>query len=479
MLLGSGRQSACLHLPRSNMIPVRVKEQGKAWPWGEATPLAVAVPRKSLWAPLPDSLKSYPTPPDLTIPPPFSKAAFPPLPISTPAPKVCPSAFPSPAPASNFDITAEQPCKDIDASVSTLNSTERYMSEFFTKRCEGRCPGIACIFTHRSEQIRRKPHRLSTGYFNYTNIKCQRNGCNLLDCPFAHTSEEVLYHPEQYKTTFCVYGVGQTGVCVGFGVHCPFAHSERELRKAAPFNSTNDQERKPELLSPESQSKWSLQHEQCCKGPSDKPASLNITTYKTSACHRSACKASMCPNYHTAFDRRRSPKLFSYLSVPCKFAFDLSQRKYTRPDKCPQGDNCRFAHTKYESYYHPQFYKTQLCCYYATSGVCKRGSLCAYVHDGKETATPRQECSLEMVTALMSSNQQLAKETGSLKCQVEAMKCAIKSLTSKLTCPACNSHERGIFLTCGDSVCQSCSHDMHETCPLCLKAVNVVGAIRL
>lgn len=452
------------------MIPV-VKEQGKAWPWGAAKPLAVAVPRKSLWAPLPDSLKSYPTPPDLTIPPPFSKAAFPPLPSSTVTPKACLSVFPCPVPDSNFDITAEQPCKDTDPSIST----ERYMSEFFTKRCEGRCPGVSCMFTHRSEEIRRKPQRMSSGYFNYTNIKCQRSGCSGQDCPFAHTSEEVLYHPEQYKTTLCVYGVAQTGVCVGFGVHCPFAHSERELRKAAVFNAHNDQERKPELLSPEAQAKWTLEH---CKVPCDKP-SVNTNTYKTIACRRSACKASMCPNYHTAFDRRRNPKVFSYLSVPCKFAFDLSQRKYTRPDKCPQGDNCRFAHTKYESYYHPQFYKTQLCCYYATSGVCKRGTLCAYVHDGKETASQTQECSLEMVSALMSSNQQLAKETGSLKCQVEAMKCAIKSLTSKLTCPACSSHERGVFLTCGDSICQSCSLNMSSTCPLCLKAVNVVGAIRL
>lgn len=457
------------------MIPVRGKD--KAWPWGDSKPVAVAVPRKSLWTPLPDSLKSYPTPPDLTIPPPFSKAAFPPLPSSTQKPTK--AAFPSPTPGSNFDITAETPCKDIDTPISSVNTADRYMSEFFTKRCDGRCPGISCMFTHRSEQIRRKPERLPTGYFNYTNIKCQRSGCIQPDCPFAHTSEEVLYHPEQYKTTLCVYGKGHTGVCVGFGVHCPFAHSERELRKAVPFNANNENDLKPELLSPETQEKWALKLQTPCKRQSDKPGTVNIDTYKTVACHRSACKTSLCPNYHTSFDKRRSPKRFSYLSVPCKFAFDLSQRKFTRPDKCPQGENCRFAHTKYESYYHPQFYKTQLCCYYATSGVCKRGMLCAYVHDGNETATPTQECSLEMVTALMSSNQQLAKETGSLKCQVEAMKCAIKSMVSKLTCPACNSQERGVFLTCGDSLCLNCSHSMHDTCPLCLKAVNIVGAIRL
>lgn len=284
-----------------------------------------------------------------------------------------------------------------------------------------------------------------------------------------------MYHPEQYKTRMCGYGVNGNGVCGGFGVHCPFAHRQDEIRRPESFNCKDENEKKPEVNTQKEQEMWVEKMQKKKK----KQGNLDIETYKTVACCRTGCKSSVCPNYHNAFDKRRNPKLFSYLSVPCKFAFDLSQRKFVRPGNCPQGDNCHFAHTKYESYYHPQFYKTQICCYYATSGVCKRGGLCAYVHDGKENVTPVQECNLEMVTAMMTSNQQLAKETGSLKCQVDSLKCAIKLLTSKVTCPHCHLHERSLFLTCGDSICQSCSQIHPNTCPLCHLTISVVGSIRL
>lgn len=85
-------------------------------------------------------------------------------------------------------------------------------------------------------------------------------------------------------------------------------------------------------------------------------------------------KAARCYGFHDAkkrADRRRVPfgpdGRLRYWADQCP--------KWRASGKCPEGDNCLFAHTDVEQLYHPSKYKTSEC-----EGKKCWGDVCAFIH---------------------------------------------------------------------------------------------------
>lgn len=83
-----------------------------------------------------------------------------------------------------------------------------------------------------------------------------------------------------------------------------------------------------------------------------------------------------CPYYHdSAKDRRR--ELGTYRSVICEYI--------RRKKKCPQKEDCEFAHNNVEVFYHPDKYKAKFCSSFTNkTGICEYGDFCAFAHSEEE-----------------------------------------------------------------------------------------------
>ncbi|KAF3324478.1 Zinc finger CCCH domain-containing protein 49 [Carex littledalei] len=70
--------------------------------------------------------------------------------------------------------------------------------------------------------------------------------------------------------------------------------------------------------------------------------------------------------------RRRDPRTYSYTGKPCA---DFRKR-----GQCENGDRCQFAHGVFETWLHPDKYKTQMC---RDQGNCQR-KVCFFAHSEME-----------------------------------------------------------------------------------------------
>lgn len=328
-----------------------------------------------------------------------------------------------------------------------------YLDSYKIQACElASCSDPFCLKAHRGEPLRRRPIRLESGQWSYTAVPCANLQCDKQNCGFAHSVDERLYHPDLFKTTLCSFPVGTDGVCSINGRHCPFAHSETEMR--------NPSSKKPKL-------------------PEIPTEVIDIATYKIYKCPSTACKLKPCAYYHNQYDRRRDPKTHAYCSIPCKNVYDSSRKKFSHPEKCKNGDECKYAHTKFEAYYHPAFYRTQVCSQFSSQGRCDRGSGCAFLHP----TTPPSPYPTSMLTQLLQSNQRLVKEHDSLKTQLESLKTTLKTLKRKAICPACKVSGKAVYLSCGHLVCDLCaaalSQQVVHKCPVCSIDVRPLCAMRL
>lgn len=247
----------------------------------------------------------------------------------------------------------------------------------------------------------------------------------------------------------CNFHVGADGVCTINGRHCPFAHSDTEVR--SPTQKTQEI-------------------------PSE---SLDISTYKIYKCSSVACKLKPCACYHNQYDRRRDPKVHSYCSIPCKNVYDSTRKKFSHPEKCKNGEECKYAHTKFEAYYHPAFYRTQVCSQFSAQGRCDRGIGCAFLHP----ATVPSPYPASMLSQLLQSNQRLVKEHDALKTQLEGLKASLRTLKRKAICPSCKVNGKTVYLSCGHLLCDLCAAAMVQQpvhkCVVCSLEVRPLCTMRL
>ena len=329
----------------------------------------------------------------------------------------------------------------------------RYLEQFHTKKCERDCAGASCISTHVGEFLRRPLHRLESGQWNYSSSPCSTQQCNLQSCSLAHSYDERLYHPDVYKTSYCSYPQDERSGCQGYGQHCPFAHSPQDLRLSSgksieQMTPTKEKEEK-------------------------KDAYYDLNTFKISRCPDTQCNKKPCLNYHNPFDRRRDPSQVPYSSLPCKNVYNSPMKKFSHPDRCKNGDACKYAHTKFEAYYHPAFYKTQYCSKLLTHGTCKRGETCAFLHPEQPEAQPKS-----LLSQLLRSNQKLTEEHTALSSEFESLKEEMTRLKKKVCCPLCRKSDKAVYLSCGHLLCQGCS-TLSGVCPVCAVECVPLCALRL
>lgn len=63
--------------------------------------------------------------------------------------------------------------------------------------------------------------------------------------------------------------------------------------------------------------------------------------------------------------------------------------QYVKEDmKCPDGENCPYAHSTVQEHYHEQKYKKYFCFHYPyTIDQCPYGDFCSYAHNEEEILT--------------------------------------------------------------------------------------------
>lgn len=84
-----------------------------------------------------------------------------------------------------------------------------------------------------------------------------------------------------------------------------------------------------------------------------------------------------CPFLHPGEKvRRRDPRRYAYSSELCS--------EFRKNGKCPDRDNCRFAHGVFEVWLHPERYRTQLC----RDGVACNRKVCFFAHSSGQLRWP-------------------------------------------------------------------------------------------
>ncbi|CAN0023122.1 unnamed protein product [Lampetra planeri] len=283
-----------------------------------------------------------------------------------------------------------------------------YLKEFRTEQCslflQHKCTQhrpYTCFHWHFLNQRRRRPIRRRDGTFNYSpDVYCSKydetTGVCLDgdECQYLHRSTgdtERRYHLRYYKTSSCIHETDARGHCVKNGVHCAFAHGPQDLRpavydirdlqaqEAAQNGHSAGGEVGSELLSvaaSQTMIERALGEDQRWQD-----SNFVLANYKTDPCKKPPrlCRQGYaCPYFHSSRDRRRSPRLHKYRSVPCPSV--KQGEDWCEPDKCEVGDDCQFSHTRPEQQFHPEIYKSTKCNDMQQLAFCPRGPFCAFAH---------------------------------------------------------------------------------------------------
>lgn len=101
----------------------------------------------------------------------------------------------------------------------------------------------------------------------------------------------------------------------------------------------------------------------------------------------------------------------------------------------------------------------------------------------KRSRKSRSEASFSSLTSLMMINQNLTRQITALKAEIEEAKCAIETVEKQVLCKACKTYDRGVYLTCGDLVCEPCAADIaaaeKKVCPACARPTSLGFMVKL
>jgi len=119
------------------------------------------------------------------------------------------------------------------------------------------------------------------------------------------------------------------------------------------------------------------------------PTEFNPLTYKMYRCPLGPiCKLDrkLCLNYHSKKDKRRNPIL--YKAEFCPNLYDVKNKcKPLADGKCDSGDKCKFAHNKYEYFYHPDKFRKLKCKQEddpQNNKQCRERLICPYYHESDQ-----------------------------------------------------------------------------------------------
>ena len=372
----------------------------------------------------------------------------------------------------------------------------RYLEHFEVSFCPENCTAADCIYFHKGRVVRarRKPVRLSNGVWHYLPVACLEEGCAEVSCAFAHCQSEILYHPMTYKTQPCAYQLTSTETCTKYAHHCPFIHPQLDGAGLLgfPYNRFNPSESLPVFLNLQDQTDYNEQMRhfsdtfvsltdarknkiaETKADETDNDAAFARETYKIHPCSRFACKRDgKCVDYHTFWERRRANDGL-YAQQPCGYVYDEGQKKFLEAGRCALGDECQYAHTENEVFFHRFFFRKKPCLNFLQLSSCPH-PYCPFLHE--RNANPRLPAPVptpllplqplppelppqpDITSALSTKAQAVQANISRLLQEIHSAEAELRALDSASACTACKRQDFLYVLLCGHTLCSSCAEE--------------------
>jgi hypothetical protein len=225
-------------------------------------------------------------------------------------------------------------------------------------------------------------------YFSYFPMKCLYVEQKLEDClyddlcPFAHCDDEINYHPLIYKKIACIYKNIED--CEK-KEKCHFYHENSEKMESE-IDFTDDNiisliSKIQDIYEKTSNEQKYINEE--IRNEYFIPSEFNPITYKTHKCPLNLlCKlpVNQCLNYHDNKNDRRRP-FQTYNAEFCKNIFNLKTKKIIKGKTCPNNDDCKKCHNKFEIMYHPDQFRKHKCPLILKGKSCQNRLICPFTHD--------------------------------------------------------------------------------------------------
>lgn len=229
-------------------------------------------------------------------------------------------------------------------------------------------------------------------YFNYIPIKCLEEHPEddietKQNCGFAHNVIELKFHPFVYKKFKCNNPNCNKDGCYSY--HTNNDGEPLDMETEVDFDSKEIKIIK-DILSELIFTKKGKDSKYKAKEKNDFiPTEFNPLTYKMYRCPLGPiCKLDrkLCLNYHSKKDKRRNPIL--YKAEFCPNLYDVKNKcKPLADGKCDSGDKCKFAHNKYEYFYHPDKFRKLKCKQEddpQNNKQCRERLICPYYHESDQ-----------------------------------------------------------------------------------------------
>ena len=225
-------------------------------------------------------------------------------------------------------------------------------------------------------------------YFSYFPMKClyveqKLENCLYNDlCPFAHCDDEINYHPLIYKKIACIYKNIED--CEK-KEKCHFYHENSEKMESE-IDFTDDNiisliSKIQDIYEKTSNEQKYINEE--IRNEYFIPSEFNPITYKTHKCPLNLlCKlpVNQCLNYHDNKNDRRRP-FQTYNAEFCENIFNLKTKKIIKGKTCPNNDDCKKCHNKFEIMYHPDQFRKHKCPLILKGKSCQNRLICPFTHD--------------------------------------------------------------------------------------------------
>lgn len=205
------------------------------------------------------------------------------------------------------------------------------------------CPSYHCETEARrivQKSENSKTHKI---VWNYYPAKCSGKNCMNKNCKFAHTENEILFHPLFYKTLYCKIHDSHSFI------NCAYVHVE-DTKKEYIRNTLFLYE-----------------------GIEPGETMFSLATYKTFPCFNKKCEYYNCLRYHN-FEEKRRKASTQWYSILCGKLVHNNEILDPNSGVCKNKENCSYAHSIYEIFYHDNLYHTMSCDKY----LCELGNECCY-----------------------------------------------------------------------------------------------------
>ena len=201
-------------------------------------------------------------------------------------------------------------------------------------------------------------------------------------CPFAHNDNEIYYHPLIYKKISCIHK--NINDC-DKKEQCHFYHENSEKMESE-IDFTDDNiisliSKIQDIYEKASNEQKYMNEE--IRSEYYIPSEFNPLTYKTHKCPLNLlCKlpVNQCLNYHDNKNDRRRP-FQTYNAEFCENVFNLKAKKLIKGKTCPNNDDCKKCHNKFELMYHPDKFRKIKCPLIKKGRKCENRLICPFIHD--------------------------------------------------------------------------------------------------